>query len=134
MMKFVGKNRFYDKDPQSIAFQLKIKEVSIVKNILSKFYQGSQGTVNIYHIQGQNLNYTKSSLLSDKYICHLIVLNLVINDYTFEGDKLASILKLNPNKFSNYCKECGCSVVASKKVNGEQTIKVKLNVPLKFPE
>ena len=58
---------------------------------------------------------------------------LYLHDFDFDADKLCQLLKLTPNKFLNYARMAGLTATMPKNKKGEQSIRIKLTMPLKFP-
>ena len=76
-----------------------------------------------------------SSRMKDKLLSYILVLCLILNEYSFGITQIATDLKESQTKISAVARELGCKIGALK---GEGDVKgfktASLTVPLKFPE
>jgi hypothetical protein len=102
LMKFNFNNRFQVNNLEEISQQTGVSS-ELTRGILSKFYQAT--------VQNDNTTqYVRSFSMKDKYYCYMIVLALFIWNFQMNASQFAVALKLEPKKFSQYAKECGCTV------------------------
>ena len=124
LLKFNFHQKFQVANLEEIALQTGVSS-QLTRGILMRYYQAT--------LQNDNTTlYVRSLAQKDKYYCYLIVLALAIWNFSMDATEFAIALKLDPKKFAQYAKECGCTVNLNE-VKKDGIIQHKMNIALKLP-
>ncbi|KRX00499.1 hypothetical protein PPERSA_08892 [Pseudocohnilembus persalinus] len=128
LLKFAYKKQLTKASLEEVAQEVRVDAI-FAKHILAKYYQATPQAEN-------KMLYLRSPQLTDKLICHIIVLGLFAFGFKMDVSYLGLVLKLDQKKLISYSKEIGCTVNIkenkNKKAKTPNSINISLNVPFKL--
>lgn len=125
MIKFYLLPKIIKSPPEIIAKQHDI-DIYFVNKLMNIFAESS------YHL-GDRDKYVKTPILVLKNIYYILILSLMLNDYSYDYSVLSESMKLEEKEIFHYYKEIGCKLAELKKdKKGKLRCHVELEAPLKL--
>lgn len=111
------------KSPTEFSTSLNIPPI-VLQQLLAVFSDANH--------QNGRLVFTQSKTLKDKLLIYILMMALVIRNYTLDLQELAQDLKRSPATLGPYCRELGCRMDRVK-TGPTKCFRAVLAVPLRFP-
>ena len=126
MIKFYLLPKIIKAPPEVIAIQHDI-DIYFVNKFLTMFAESS------FHLGDRDKN-VKTSILVLKNIYYILILSIMLNEYSFDYTLLANSLKIEEKDIFHYYKEIGCKLSDLPKKGKKSNTKcyVELEAPLKL--
>ncbi|KAI9202085.1 RNA polymerase I associated factor, A49-like protein [Polychytrium aggregatum] len=125
MMRFYGLKENVLNNPNQLYKILGNPSEVVVEGLLNRFTE----------LQDDE-QYRMTARLKDKLLAHILVLCLIIDNYTIEPSSIARDLSLTATKVTSMCKELGCRVANQRgdEIGAVAAKTAMLVVPLTFPQ
>ena len=85
------KNKYINKSYEALQKEFN-SEIDLLYLAIPKFFE-------VNKIDEHNFKFLRPQLLTDKLICHIVVLTLTLLDYKFQSNLLMNTLKLDTKKW-----------------------------------